>query len=254
MEMMKKMKKMKRSSNGIIRMKPLIFSMFVATMLFGNTRTERYVGTAVDLKTGKLIYTEEHEATYKGEVHVGSVITYKDGQSAVIGKKEISFQEGSPVAAFRREDYRFGTVESAMPNGSGIRMLKKENASSEEQSEVIALPSPAAVDAGLNNLVRNNWDRLLRNEKVTFNLGVPSQLDYFEFRVVKEREEGFVGRKAVVVRFESDHWFIRLFVDPVVVWYDAETRRAVKYEGISNLYNEEGKSYVVRVTFDKPGP
>jgi hypothetical protein len=28
----------------------------------------------------------------------------------------------------------------------------------------------------------------------------------------------------------------------------------LKYEGISNIYNEKGKSYIVRVTFDKPGP
>jgi hypothetical protein len=62
------------------------------------------------------------------------------------------------------------------------------------------------------------------------------------------------GRAALVVRFESEHWFIRLFVDPIVVWYDTATRRAVKYEGISNVYNEKGKSYIVRVTFDKPGP
>ena len=71
---------------------------------------------------------------------------------------------------------------------------------------------------------------------------------------MKDREETFAGRNTLVVRFESDFWFIRLFVDPVIVWYDVETRRALQYEGISNIYNEKGKSYIVRVTFDKPGP
>ncbi|HAP34632.1 MAG TPA: hypothetical protein DCQ28_01325 [Bacteroidetes bacterium] len=114
--------------------------------------------------------------------------------------------------------------------------------------------TPIAIDAGLNNLVRNSWGELQQGKKVSFNLAVPSQLDYFEFRVVKDREEIVQNRKTIVVKFESDHWYIRLFVDPVVVWYDIETKRALRYEGISNIYDKEGKSYVVRVTFDKPGP
>lgn len=218
------------------------------------TRTERFVGTAVDLRSGKLIYTEEHEAFYADNVNVRSVITYRDGNKNVIGKKEIAFSGDSPAAQFRREDFRYGTVEGAEVTGRGVKLIKKEDGASPQQEEIVAIPGTVAIDAGLNNLVRTHWDKLQRNEPVIFNLGVPSQLDYFEFRVVKDRSEMQNGKSTMVVRFESDHWFIRLFVEPVVVWYDAETRRAVRYEGISNLYDEKGKSYVVRVTFDKPGP
>ncbi len=132
--------------------------------------------------------------------------------------------------------------------------MKKENSASATKEKTITVNSPIAIDAGLNNLVRNSWTELLLGKKVPFNLAVPSQLDYFEFRVMKDREELIQNRKTIVVKFESDHWYIRLFVDPVIVWYDVETKRALRYEGISNLYNEDGKSYVVRVTFDKPGP
>ena len=226
----------------------------LSSMLFAQARSEKYVGNAVDLKTGKLIYTEEHEAFYENEVNVRSVITYRDEKKNVIGKKEISFVGTSAVAAFRREDYRFGTVESAEPVGTGIKLVNKVDAKTAAKEEVVDIPKPTAIDAGLNNLVRNNWDVLAKGEKINFNLGVPSQLDYFSFRLLKVKDEVVAGKNAMVVRFESDHWYIRLFVDPVVVWYDSESRRAVRYEGISNIYNEQGKSYQVRVTFDKPGP
>ena len=235
-------------------MKIVFFIVLLVVSASSNTKIDRYIGTAVDLKTGKFIYTEEHETRYVNDVQVSSLIIYKDETQNIIGKKEISFLQNSPVAKFRREDFRFGTIESAEPEGNGIKLFKKEDFKAQPKEEIVSIPSPMAIDAGLNNMVRNNWERLMRNEKVTFNLGVPSQLDYFEFRVVKEKEEGLVGKKTMVVRFESDHWYIRLFVDPVIVWYDVETRRAVKYEGISNLYDEQGKSYLVRVTFDKPGP
>jgi hypothetical protein len=233
-----------------------IFAMLLIfiTAVTAETRVDKYIGTAVDLKTGTLIYTEEHEALYNNDINVSTVITYRDGKKNIIGKKEIFFNGTSPAAKFRRDDYRYGTMESAEIIGNAVKLVSKPDASAAAKEELVTIPSPLALDAGLNNMVRNNWEKLRRNEIVTFNLGVPSQLDYFEFRVIKEREETFVGKNTMVVRFESDHWYIRLFVDPVVVWYDMETRRAVKYEGISNIYDDKGKSYLVRVTFDKPGP
>lgn len=232
----------------------LIFLLVLTTAVYAETKIDKYTGTATDLKTGKLIYTEEHEARYVDNVNVGSTITYRDGLKNVIGKKEITFENTSALVSFRREDYRFGTVESAELLLPGVRLAKKEGFLSEQKEKIISAVTPMAIDAGLNNLVRNSWNTLIQGENVTFNLAVPSQLDYYEFRVKKEREEIIQNRRTIVVRFESDHWFVRVFVDPVIVWYDFETRRAVRYEGISNIYNENGKSYIVRVTFDKPGP
>ncbi len=226
----------------------------VMMILVAETKTDKYIGTATDLKTGKIIYMEEHEARYVDDVNVSTVITYRDGKNIVIGKKDIFFDGSSPQVKFRREDYRFGTIESAEPSATGVRLSTKENSASEQKEKIVSIGAPIAIDAGLNNLVRNSWGDLQQGKKVSFNLAVPSQLDYFEFRVAKVREELVQNRKTIVVKFESDHWYIRLFVDPVIVWYDIETKRALQYEGISNIYDEKGKSYVVRVTFDKPGP
>lgn len=234
----------------------LLFALFLGAGFVvsdANPVTQIYTGTATDLKTGSVIYYEEHEATFDGERHVRSKITYRDARMNVIAEKNIELN-GSAFATFRLEDFRYGTIEGAEWNGKGIRLYERENTSSDLEEKILQIPPPIAIDAGLNVLVRNNWDRLQNGEKVQFNLGVPSQLDYYGFRVVKDREEVFQGKRSLVVRFESDHWFIRLFVDPVIVWYDIDKRRALKYEGISNIYDQEGKSYVVRVTFDKPGP
>jgi hypothetical protein len=219
-----------------------------------NPVVQKYTGTATDLKTGTVLYYEEHEATYLNDQHISTKITYRDTKNVVIAEKSINFTPGSAAARFRLEDFRFGTVEGAEPKGSNVVLFNKEKTGAEVKEKSLSIPSPVAIDGGLNSMVRNNWPKLMNGERVDFYLGVPSQLDFYHFRVVKDREETFSGRNALVVRFESDFWFIRLFVDPVVVWYDIETRRALKYEGISNIYDEKGKSYIVRVTFDKPGP
>jgi hypothetical protein len=215
--------------------------------------TDKYIGTATDLKSGMLVYTEEHETLYDGDKHISSKITYRDAKKKVIAEKLIELN-GSSVAKFRLEDFRFGTVEGAEPASNGIKVYSKANSKEELKEKILTIPMPTATDAGLNVLVRDYWERIQKGERVDFHLGVPSQLDYYHFRVVKDREEQFNGMKTLVVRFESDFWFLRMILDPVIVWYDAATGRAVKYEGISNIYDEKGKSYIVRVTFDKPGP
>jgi hypothetical protein len=76
----------------------------------------------------------------------------------------------------------------------------------------------------------------------------------FSPKYQRQLEEEIKGKSTMVVRFESDFWSLRSVLDPVFVWHDVSSRRAVQYEGISNLYNEKGKSYIVRVTFNKLGP
>jgi hypothetical protein len=237
-------------------MKLIVTAMLLSGIVRADAipEVQRYVGTATDLKTGAVIYYEEHEATHLDGQHVSTKITYRDLTGKVIAEKNIGFTPGSAAARFRLEDFRYGTIEGAEPQGSSVRMINREKTGAAIKEKTVAIPSPVAIDGGLNSMVRNNWERLMKGERVDFYLGVPSQLDFYHFRVVRDREETFNGRRSLVVRFESDFWFIRLFVDPVVVWYDIETRRALKYEGISNIYDEKGKSYIVRVTFDKPGP
>lgn len=248
---------MRKNNKSAMTVMGKILAMCVVmgmTVSAGEVKTEKYVGRATDLKSGAFLYTEEHTAFYEDGRHRRSDIEYRDAAGKVIGRKQIDLSDGSAAATFRREDYRYGTVESATKAGGKYRLTSKADAASEERTAEISISGTAAIDAGLNNLVRSRWEELERGGTVNFQLGVPSQLDHFAFRVRTMKTETVNGRSAMLVRFESDHWYIRLFVDPVLVWYDTATRRALRYEGISNLYDEKGKSYVVRVEFDRPGP
>jgi hypothetical protein len=45
--------------------------------------------------------------------------------------------------------------------------------------------------------------------------------------------------------------FVRMFVPPVTVSYDADTRRLRRYEGVSNIRNRDGENYSVRIEFPR---
>ena len=156
----------------------------VALIIFGIGRLEanpvvqKYIGTATDLKTGAVLYYEEHVATYLNDQHVSTIITYRDTKNIVIAEKRINFTPGSAAARFRLEDFRFGTVEGAEPKGTNVIVYSKEKTGAEVKEKSLSIPDPVAIDGGLNSMVRNNWPKLMIGERVDFYLGVPSQLDF----------------------------------------------------------------------------
>jgi hypothetical protein len=58
----------------------------------------------------------------------------------------------------------------------------------------------------------------------------------------------------MTVKLDIDNFVIRLFLDPIVLTYDMDARRLVSYEGISNILNDAGDSYFVRISYDPYGP
>ena len=51
---------------------------------------------------------------------------------------------------------------------------------------------------------------------------------------------------------EIGNRLLRLLIDPIDLAYDLESRRLLVFEGISNLNNDDGKSYNARIVFEYP--
>ena len=47
--------------------------------------------------------------------------------------------------------------------------------------------------------------------------------------------------------------FLQMFVPPVVVSYDAQTRSLLRYEGVSNIRDAAGENFDVRIEFPRSG-
>ena len=53
----------------------------------------------------------------------------------------------------------------------------------------------------------------------------------------------------MTVRLEIDNWLLRIFAPYVEAVYDVETRRLVRYEGVSNLASASGDYEKVTITY-----
>lgn len=213
-----------------------------------------YVGKAFDLKSGAPVYTEVHTEIREGEKRVGVDTDYKDVDGKVIVRRTVSFRKHPTLAEFRTEDLRTGAIEGAEYLGEEVRLYYRDAGEELYNEKRLDIPNPGAIDAGFNNFVQMNWDALRAGKKLYFNFAVPFRLDYFGFRVYQEDVVEKDGRTLVQVICDIDNFVLRLFLKPIVLTYDADARRLVSYEGISNIAGTEGTNYFVRIEYDPYGP
>jgi hypothetical protein len=235
----------------------LILALFFG--LFGGARDTTsppsfYVGRASDLGTGRPLYVEEHREVREGERRVGIVTEYKDLEGKLFARRTARFDGHPTVAQFRTEDLRTGALEGADVRGDKVRMYHRKGVREALNEREFAIPAAAAVDAGFNNYVQLHWAELEQGETLRFEFGVPYSLDYYGFRLYKKDDGRSGDRPQMTVVCDIDNFLIRLFVKPIRLTYDANARRLMTYEGISNMTDPEGANYTVRIVFDPYGP
>ena len=239
---------------------PARFSLVVLSaclmlaQVHGQVRHPAYEGKAVDLATGAELYIEDHKEILEDGRRVGMTSVYRDMSGRVLARRTVDFSKNPFVPDFELVDERDGYTEGASLQGDSLRVYLQKNSESPLEDVMLQIPDPAVVDAGFNNYVQAQWDAIAAGEKQYFNFAAPFAKDYYGFRVYKEDEVVENDRRMMIVHLDIDNFIIRLFLDPIVLKYDMEARRLVSYEGISNINNDEGKSYVVRITYDPYGP
>ena len=79
------------------------------------------------------------------------------------------------------------------------------------------------------------------------------RLDAYKFKAERVGESSFEGRPTLQIKVALDS-LLGVFVDPLIVEYDRETRQLKQYRGIGNMQQADGKVYPVRVSYHRQPP
>jgi hypothetical protein len=229
----------------------LVFSfIFVCAKWHVKEEYLTYQGIATDLNSHTFYYVEEHKETIERQMLKQTVIQYKDSEGVLIARKVVDYSTYKLTPAFEQNDYRDGYLESVACTSSQLMFKFRRNKSEALKTKTIDIPENLVVDGGFNYFIKGNWEKLINGETKVFNFAVPSQLDYFAFRLYKDSQHD----EEIVFKMEPDNFVWRRLVDPIRVTYNLSTKRIVKYEGLSNINDEKGKSYLVKIMYPKVGP
>ncbi|MDB5256072.1 MAG: hypothetical protein JWM14_767 [Chitinophagaceae bacterium] len=228
----------------------MVSSLLVCAKLNVKEEYLTYQGIATDLKSNKFYYLEEHMETIDHHVLKQTVIQYKDSAGAVIARKVINYSGNKVTPVFEQNDYRDGYTEGVSFAGNKLVLKFRKNKKETLKTKSIDMPANLVVDGGFNYYIKGNWAELTAGKTKVFNFAVPSQLDYFSFRLYKDSQQN----DEIVFKMEPDNYLLRKLVDPIRVTYNVSTKRIIKYEGLSNINDKKGKSYLVKIMYPKVGP
>ncbi|WP_039948382.1 hypothetical protein [Leptospira fainei] len=215
------------------------------------SRIVRFSGTAYELETGKLLYRDMHEEFWENGKHTRSVVRYVDPEGKIFATKRISFLRNRSLPDFNLQDLRDGYLEGGeLESGTRVRLFARRKKEDPIKEKVVDGGDLSALDGGFDYFVDDHWNELLAGKRIAFRIFVPVELDTFRFYVEKTKSEPYMGKPALFLRMRIESSILSVFVKPIDLIYDMESRRIMEYKGTSNINNEKGKSYIVRIVYD----
>lgn len=207
------------------------------------------VGYAYDKQTGEFLYSETHREVMEDGRIVMNTVSYKDVGGDVFAEKFIDFQRSLTMPDFSLVNADNGHMEGARGSDDQLDVHFRQLSDADVRKASVETPQNGIIDAGFDRFIEQHWDALISGDVIEREFLIPSQLDFYTFEIERAESE-HLEAYAFELRIQS--MFLQMFVQPVLVHYDAQTRSLLRYEGISNIRNEAGENFDVRIEFSGP--
>lgn len=207
---------------------------------------EHYEGEAYAADGGPLLYRESHWR-YDEDGIAQDLVVYRCPDGTAFARKRLHATTDMQAPDFELHDARNGYVEGVRGDNGSRQVFTRTSNATVERSAAIGGNDNLIVDAGFDAFVRTHWDTL-GSRPATVSFVIPSRLEAMRFQVRDVGEERLGTRIARRFRLSLASWYGGL-LPHIDVFYDATSRRLLRYEGISNLRDANARNVVVRIEF-----
>jgi hypothetical protein len=206
---------------------------------------ERFRGVA-RARDGSVAYVEVHEVRLSGGQVTSAETRYERPDGRTIARLVSDYPPGSFAPDYEFHDLRSGAREAVQRAGNGIRLVDGD------RDKVLPLRGdlPLVAGQGLDRYARAHLDELARGDVLRVTLALPGRLDTFGFQLRGEATRDGLVR----VLFEPTSVFLRILAPSLVGEYDRDTRRLVRYAGVSNVAADDGSSQRVEIDYSYAEP
>lgn len=210
--------------------------------------TLNYVGYAYDLKNPKkLLYREEHKLQMLNSKPCSRTVKYFSADDELIATKENQYYQNAAAPSFHLQDLRSNYREQAHYNNDGsLELSVQEGAAAKIQSKRINdLPEDLIVDAGFDEFVRRHWLELETGKSLSFSFASAARLDLIDFRLQQKN----IDKDNLVLSMRLNSRLIAWLLDPIELTYNRQTKRLMRYRGLSNIQDDEGNTYSTDIRY-----
>lgn len=219
-----------------------------APCLVAAAELQHFTTTAHDLKTGRVVYTESYDVQVENGRWVSGTTRYFLPNGTPIGERKFDFSSDRYIPLYTLDQsnvgYREGIthIDAKHVDVFVVRDGRRHAASLPRVRDMVA-------DCGSQPFVIDHLDQLEAGRTLHFTLVVPGKTDSFRLRARKLAEVDVNGRRVMRVRIELDS-LLRLFLPPLELTIDPDTKRVLEYSGITNLKDPATRrAYSAKITF-----
>jgi hypothetical protein len=220
----------------------LTLSNFASAM---NKVNQLVVGSAYDVNTGALLYTETHEKPSLKE----HIVTYREVSGDVFATKVIKYSYSLLIPDFYQMNKRNGEVIDVKTEANDLLLVNYQASNnSKVKSKQINISNRLIVDAGFDNFVRNYWNNLAKGDDLNVDFLAPTRQIIAPFKIEKTscKED---EKNALCLTMSPDAWWLKLVVDPIYLAYDLKTRDLKRYVGRGNISEKDGDYATVDIHY-----
>lgn len=208
-------------------------------------------GWARDPRSNQLLYREQHLVRRESGQLVERLVLYSCMDGTAFARKRVDYRRSAQAPQFVLQDARQGYREG-LRRDDAVRLFVREREGAAERSG--GLPetaSPLVADAGFDEFVRSEWARLQAGKSVPLSFAVPSRLAALGFKVYRVGSTTMAGETAELYRLRLGG-LLGWIAPHIDVAYGRESRRLLRFEGLSNLREDDGETQLVaRIEFPR---
>ena len=210
-------------------------------------------GVARDPDSSSLLYREQHLVRRMDGKPTERLVIYRCADGTPFARKRVDYRRSVQAPEFSFEDVRLGYGEG-LRRAQGIDTVwVRDSRSASERSA--ALDDPAArlvADAGFDEFILRQWTPLVTGSSVPLRFAVPSRLQTLGFKVNRQASLQVGGEPAELFRLKLGG-ILGWIAPSIDVAYGRDSRRLLRFEGLSNLRTDDGRSQLVaRIEFPTP--
>ncbi len=196
------------------------------------------------------MYREQHWIRSQAGRLVERLVLYRCPDGTAFARKRVDYRSSAISPEFAFEDRRSGHREGLRRASTPTLFFQAPGGSKERMARIDK--SGFVADAGFDEFIRRQWAGLIAGRTVPLEFALPSRLRSLPFTVRREGQAVIAGEKAWVFRLKLDG-LLGLVAPSIDVSYGQASQRLLRFQGLSNLRDDAGKSQLVaRIDFPKP--
>ncbi|WP_417514777.1 hypothetical protein [Marinobacter sp.] len=212
-----------------------------------------FTGSAVSAD-GAPLYDEQHRVEgscdsgiFQPLEHQVTYIRRAEAGEKVFANKTLNYSPSSirPTVNYRQPNFE-ESLKIAYPDSGSVAVAWQRTGGDIERSTV-EISDNLVVDAGFDNLVRENWDKVVSRKSVKFRFLAPTRGTDYAF--ILEPAESAAINADHVVQIRPDNLVLKFLVDPIILGYNNKGALTA-YSGLTNVRENTDQNYTATIRYE----